>query len=252
MNQNSRILIVDDNAVNVDLLVATLSDDYHLATAQSVARLHKLFTKVCTLHAMRAGHWTFEHVPSHLGNLVRATANAVAPDAARRNVQLDLTLCEDATTQLDPGCIQNVMIALLENAIRFSLASGRVRVQLWQEGAHLCVTVADQGPGIAPERLPYIFSPMPQDDISHHTEGQGLSLAIAHQVVEAHNGTIRVDSTPGATTFMMRCPECLSKDRERRTPVPNPRVQACLPAANQPTPRHAGMVQYPEGWRAVP
>jgi two-component system OmpR family sensor kinase len=47
---------------------------------------------------------------------------------------------------------------------------------------------------------------MPQGDISHHTEGQGLSLAIARQVVEAHHGTIRVESTPGATTFTMRLP----------------------------------------------
>jgi signal transduction histidine kinase len=181
--------------------------EFLMMAQQSAARLHRLFTKVCTLYAMRAGHWTFEQVPSHLGNLVRAAVNAVAPDAAKRNVQLDLTLCEDATTQLDPGCIQNVMIALLENAIRFSPASGRVCVQTWQEDTQLCVTVADQGPGIAPERLPHVFAPMPQDDISHHTEGQGLSLAIARQVVEAHHGTIGVDSTPGVTTFMIRLPK---------------------------------------------
>jgi signal transduction histidine kinase len=67
--------------------------------------------------------------------------------------------------------------------------------------------VTNQGQGIAPAFLPYVFEAFAQADIRHHSEGQGLSLAIAHRIVRAHDGTIDVESGKGhGTTFTVCLP----------------------------------------------
>jgi signal transduction histidine kinase len=72
----------------------------------------------------------------------------------------------------------------------------------------ICLTVTDQGPGIAPDVLPRIFEAFTSADITHHTAGHGLSLAIARQIILAHQGMIEVESTPGVgTTFTVQLPD---------------------------------------------
>jgi signal transduction histidine kinase len=69
------------------------------------------------------------------------------------------------------------------------------------------VAVTDRGAGIASDFLSRVFEEFAQADVSHHTEGHGLSLAIARLVVLAHHGTIGVESTPGSgTTVTVRLP----------------------------------------------
>jgi two-component system sensor histidine kinase BaeS len=79
----------------------------------------------------------------------------------------------------------------------------------------VCLTVTDRGAGIAPDVLPRIFEAFTSADITHHTVGHGLSLAIARQIVLAHQGTIGVESTPGVeTTFTVRLPDLACADSE--------------------------------------
>ena len=67
--------------------------------------------------------------------------------------------------------------------------------------------VIDQGEGIDTKVLPYVFEEFAHQDIDHHSQGHGLNLAIARQVILAHNGTISVQSAQGSgTTFTVRLP----------------------------------------------
>lgn len=173
----------------------------------SATRLHMLYTKVCTLSMFLAGQAAVRPDAADLGEIVQQIVGAVMPRAAASNVQIDVTLPEDAVTRLDRPQMQQVVMALLDNAVRVSPAAGRVTVDLRQDTARLCLRVTDQGPGMAPEFLPWVFEPFAQPDCRHHTEGHGLSLAIAQQVVEAHEGTIEVASTLGeGTTFTVWVP----------------------------------------------
>ena len=71
----------------------------------------------------------------------------------------------------------------------------------------VCVSVTDWGQGIEPDYLPYVFEELSDPDIDHHSKGQGLSLAIARQIVLHHNGTISAESEKGSsTTFTVRLP----------------------------------------------
>jgi signal transduction histidine kinase len=68
--------------------------------------------------------------------------------------------------------------------------------------------VSDRGKGIDPDYLPHVFEELSDPDIDHHSQGQGLSLAIARHVVQQHNGAISAENAGGAgATFTVRLPE---------------------------------------------
>jgi two-component system sensor histidine kinase SenX3 len=144
---------------------------------------------------------------------VHDAVRAVTPYAAAHHVQLEQFLPDEAITRLDPASMPSVLTAMLENAIRFSPLDGRVVIRVSRDNERLCMTVTDEGDGIAPDILPRVFEGFVQTDLMHHSEGQGLSLALAYQIVLAHHGTITVVSTKGlGTTFTVSLPIHTSQD----------------------------------------
>lgn len=129
-----------------------------------------------------------------------------------------ITLITDLPAQptgavLDPDRISQVLSNLLSNAHRYTPEGGRITLSLKQQGSELWVSVADTGPGIKPEELPYVFERFWWADKSRAraTGGSGLGLAIAKHFVEAHNGRAWVESTPGqGATFTFSLPTSLS------------------------------------------
>ena len=178
---------------------------------QSATRLHALYAKSLTLGALRSGQLTFDITLGDLGELVSEAVAAIAPQAAEKDLELALTCLESVPACFDARHIHDVMIALLDNAIQVSSRSSRVDIRVWQEATALCVCVSDQGPGIAPDFFSHVFEPFAQPDIQHHSHGQGLSLAIAYEVLEAHGGTIEAESEAGkGATFTLRLPRQMS------------------------------------------
>jgi two-component system sensor histidine kinase/response regulator len=167
---------------------------------QSAKRLQSLLQKVVTLSTMKARQWDFQWVSADLCELVRHAVYAVAAYAAERDVTIEQRLPDNAITQLDPEQMETVLRVILENAVRFSPLAGRVVVGVACDDVCCCVTVTDQGTGIDADFLPHVFEEFAHTDMAHHTTGHGLSLAIARQIVLAHNGTISVESTKGAGT----------------------------------------------------
>lgn len=174
---------------------------------ESTERLHRLIERGMQLSAMKAGQWKFHFVLADLQQVVHAAVRAVMPYAAARHVQIEPCLPGEALTMLDTAAIQSVCTAMLENAIRFSPVDGRVEVRVLRDHEGFCMTVSDAGEGIAPDILSRVFEGFVQPDLQHHSEGQGLSLALARQIVLAHEGTITVQSTKGlGTTFSVGLP----------------------------------------------
>ena len=178
---------------------------------ESAEKLLHLFERISMLSKMKTGQWVFNHLSGDLCDVVRDALSAVAAQAAERSVRLDSHLLASAPALLDSQQMHAVVTALLENAIRFSTPDECVRVALACDNERYCLTVSDTGRGIDPDHVASIFEGLTEPDIDHHTEGQGLSLAIAQQVVQAHDGTIEVDSVKGGgSTFRVWLPRALS------------------------------------------
>ncbi|HDQ73393.1 MAG TPA: hypothetical protein ENN19_15065, partial [Chloroflexi bacterium] len=99
---------------------------------------------------------------------------------------------------------------LIENAIKFSPDGGVVKIQAWEGTGHVRVSISDQGIGIPVEHLDRIFERFYQVDgsASRRFGGMGVGLALVWEIVEAHNGTVVVESDPGAgSTFTVILPQ---------------------------------------------
>ncbi|SDH54733.1 sensor histidine kinase [Agrococcus jejuensis] len=108
----------------------------------------------------------------------------------------------------DEARLRQVLANLLANARIHTPAGTTVQTSIAVEGADAVVTVVDDGPGIAPELLPRLFDRFARgDDARTRTEGStGLGLSISRAIVEAHGGTLTVESAPGRTAFALRLP----------------------------------------------
>ena len=102
---------------------------------------------------------------------------------------------------------------MLDNAIRFSPFDEIIKVCVFSENEDVCIKVIDNGGGIDPDYMPYVFEELLDPDVAHHSEGHGLSLAIARQIVLRHNGNISVESTKGSgTAFKVQLPVAASSE----------------------------------------
>jgi heavy metal sensor kinase len=116
---------------------------------------------------------------------------------------------EDAVIRGDDRLLRMVFIALLDNAFRFSPPDQAVEVRITNDGGRAVVDVADRGPGIAPSEQQRIFDRFYRSDASRNRSqgGAGLGLSLARSIVEAHGGTVSVDSTLGqGSTFTVALP----------------------------------------------
>jgi len=110
---------------------------------------------------------------------------------------------------IDADRIEQVVRNLLNNAHRYTPEGGRVTLRLAAEAGDVVVSVRDTGPGIGPEDLQKVFDRFYRVDPSRarRTGGSGLGLAIVKQLVEAHGGEVRAESTLGqGSTFSFRLP----------------------------------------------
>jgi signal transduction histidine kinase/ActR/RegA family two-component response regulator len=159
-----------------------------------------------------AGTLHLEPQPVDLIAVMQAAVDGVRPLAAARNVLLafspDLQAIESVSG--DAGRLQQVIVNLLANAIKFTPEGGRVDVVIESSHDHMEVRVVDTGQGIDPEFLPHVFERFRQAGnaaTGRHT-GLGLGLAIVRQLVELHGGTVHAtsDGVGRGATFIVRLP----------------------------------------------
>lgn len=142
--------------------------------------------------------------------VVDAALEAVRPSAEQKDISLTKSVeSEPGLVQADPGRLEQALVNLLANAIRFTGEGGRVQVSVGRDGSGVVFRVIDTGAGIDRELLPHLFEPFVQGEHARHQRsGLGLGLAIARQIVKLHGGTIEAHSAgPGqGSTFTIRLP----------------------------------------------
>jgi len=121
--------------------------------------------------------------------------------------EVALERADDTTVRADPDALGQLLLILVENALKYTPAGGRVALALRLDGAEARLSVADTGPGIDPADLPHIFERFYRAETARATSGSGLGLAIARWLAEQHGGRIDVASAPGqGSTFTVVLP----------------------------------------------
>ena len=144
-------------------------------------------------------------------DLTHRAAREAVPFAAQRKQNLIADIPGDlGTIFVEPEKIQDAIVQLLMNAIKFTPDGGTIQLSAARSGDWAEIRVKDDGQGIEPESLPRIFDPFfTKFDVSHHksgtyefnTSGLGLGLSVVKAFIEMHGGSVSVESKPGAGTL---------------------------------------------------
>jgi signal transduction histidine kinase/ligand-binding sensor domain-containing protein/DNA-binding response OmpR family regulator len=178
----------------------------------SATRLHRLVDQLLDAARAEAGELRLERAPGDLTAFLTELAQAFAPLAERKRIAFEHRFPERAlVASFDPLALEKVFANLLGNAFKFTPEGGHVR---WSaaavgDGTAIEIAVDDDGPGIAAEDLPHIFKHFYRSErsVTRVQPGTGLGLALAHDMVGQHGGTLSVESREGeGATFTVRLP----------------------------------------------
>ncbi|HYY45650.1 MAG TPA: ATP-binding protein [Candidatus Angelobacter sp.] len=167
-----------------------------------VEQLNRIVGDLTTLALADARQLRIERQPMDLNDVVRDLITQAEPLAEERRVILRPNLNGGARIEADPGRVRQLLLILIDNALRHTPEGGEVSVDVARRNGRARVVVADSGEGIPAADLPHIFERFYRADKARNREngGSGLGLAIAKWIVEAHKGDIAVKSAEGKGT----------------------------------------------------
>jgi two-component system sensor histidine kinase ResE len=194
--------------------------EFLVAMSQETARLERLVEEQLQLARLDAGALPLLREPVDLGDLAREVVEPRVALAAREGVTLSAHAHagEPVEVDADPARVEQILLILLDNALRHTPAGGRVEVAVGREDGQATVAVRDTGEGIPPESQAFVFDRFYRGDASREGRSAGLGLAIARGLAAAHQGSIGLESAVGeGSTFTLRLPA-----RPPGPPAPGP------------------------------
>jgi len=191
-----------------------LGDRRYLEYAEHIRssghHLLSLVQDVLEFSRIEAGHINLREETFEVADIVHAAERMARPQAAKESIELSIELAPDLPQlRADERRLRQVLLNLLSNAVKFTPAAGRVMLSARREAEGVVLEVEDTGIGIAPEDIPRVLERFGQVDssLSRKHKGTGLGLPLAKKLVEAHGGTLEIDSEVGVgTTVKVRLP----------------------------------------------
>lgn len=182
---------------------------------QQVDRLSRLVTQLIETTRQQAGHLTLQRTRTDVGLLVRSAVRQAQALTTRHEIVL--AAADSLWAFVDEMRIEQVIINLLDNAIKFSPDGGRIEVELSQpEPDRVCLAVRDHGLGVPLEHRAHLFERFYQAHGGDYRSGMGLGLFISREIIELHGGTITAEfPSDSGTRFVVGFPNALEDSADR-------------------------------------
>jgi len=169
---------------------------------EEIERLTQIVDQLLTISRLDAGQAGMEKSLLDLGSLARSTAEQMLLLVEESGIAVKYVIEDDVRVLGDSLRLKQVIVNLLDNALKYTPPGGQVRLEVESAGKHARLSVADNGIGIAEEALPHIFERFYRADKARtrSTGGTGLGLSIVQSIVAAHEGSVWVESAVGHGT----------------------------------------------------
>lgn len=177
------------------------------AVRRNAERLGQLISDLLDISSIDAGKYKIEKRALPLAGIVHSVSKAVTEACRRRSVQLAFDVGEDVLVWADAGALEQVLVNLVENAIKYGPEGGKVEIAAHEQDAMVRIEVRDEGPGIAVAHRRRVFERFYRVDPgrSRSMGGTGLGLAIVKNLSEAMGGEVGVDARePNGSIFWVR------------------------------------------------
>ncbi|MFI5062820.1 MAG: sensor histidine kinase [Streptosporangiales bacterium] len=196
-------LLRDDRASGLD------TEHFSEVIERNAERLLRLVGDLLFLSQVQSGKLTVEFRPADLADIAFQSVQEIRPEAERKRIDLMLTATAVQCEAIDPLRIAQLLANMLSNAVKFTPPGGHIEVRVDRDGDEAILTVSDTGLGIPAADREHIFERFfrTASATEHVIPGTGLGLTISRAIVEAHGGSIAVDSEEGrGATFTVRLP----------------------------------------------
>jgi len=178
---------------------------------EEVDRISRLVEDLLLVSKAEAGELKMVFRPADLTQILDGLYSDYKKIASKKGIDLTMEAENDIILEIDEHRAKQLFANLIENAIQYTPAGRRIDLTLRRGDKEAWVSIRDQGIGIPPEELPYIFEPFYRGGEAKRlaTKGYGLGLSICKQIANAHNGEIEVESRVGpesGTAFKVSLP----------------------------------------------
>lgn len=206
------VSIRQQNSVLLEGLAGPLKDkqkDLLERGVRKIDQLLELINDLLDIAKIEAGKHVQHLVPADIEPIIRETVTLLEPRAKAHGIEITYTTAGPAHVLADPKRMEEVFNNLITNAINYSPGGGKVDVAVVGLGEYMEIRIKDTGVGILEEELPKIFDKFyrVKHPKTRQVMGTGLGLSIVKGIIDAHHGTIQVESTPDmGTTFRILLP----------------------------------------------
>lgn len=182
--------------------------DNYSAIQNNIARLTRLLRQILEVRKNIAGQLRLLVSQGNLSEFVDVLCENIRPMTAQTDSQLQLQIDKGIIAWFDPDKMDKIAYNLLSNALKYNRTGGDVTVSLTATDGMATLTIADEGIGIAPEKMKHLYTRFLDGDYRRkNTSGTGIGLSLAHDLVKLHHGNIECQSTVGrGTTFRVVIP----------------------------------------------
>ncbi|MGJ9384629.1 sensor histidine kinase [Salipaludibacillus sp. CF4.18] len=176
--------------------------NYLVILKEEADNISKLVSNLFELAKIDQNQFSINTQKIHLCDPIEHIVEKTRLLVVEKGIQLNIDCQKEVTAMIDPERFQQVLLNLLDNAIKHSHASSNITISVKEREKWIEVNVEDEGEGISNHHLPYIFDRLYRVDKSRSRKlgGTGLGLSIVKEIIEEHQGTMQVQSTVGKGT----------------------------------------------------
>lgn len=190
---------------------------YYAIVEKETFRLIRLINELLDTEKIQSGLITLHPLNHNVRELLEVVAESLEVLIAEKNLALRIDCPQDLQVYGDYDRLTQILLNLVKNSIQFT-EYGTIRLSAWESDTSTMIRIQDTGKGMTPQELELIWERFYKADPSRSKDrGEtGLGLSIVKNLVEAHHGTIEVESTPGiGTTFLLSFPKMAAQQTQR-------------------------------------
>lgn len=199
---------------SINYLERTISEKQQKEFVQiidkNISRVTRLISNLFDFTRLEAGTMEWEFQRHDICLLLTDVVDIMTPIALKKNIRMTYNCQDNSFAVIDSLRMEQVLVNLLDNAIKFSDTGAEIKIDLTESANRLIIAIQDQGPGIAKEDIETIFEKFysSSNKSGRRQHGAGMGLALSRAIVTAHKGTLEVVS-PGAehSIFYLKLPK---------------------------------------------
>ena len=205
--------------------LSLLFEEQIVSALEETQRMSRIVENLLTISRLDAGEARLNRLPLDLGSLVQSTGSEMKILSQEKSIALTIFTEDGISVKGDRTRLQQIVVNLIDNAIKYTSEGGRVEVRVRGESSVAILEVEDNGVGIPAHAIPHVFERFYRVDKarSRASGGAGLGLSIVKAICAAHDGEIHVSSLEGrGSCFQVRLPiDCVSESAGTNVDIPH-------------------------------